>query len=348
MSFDLSSIGVKRNVPQVDFTSYCGLIIAPPKFGKTTLVGYYPNSVLIPFEKGDKATVGNVVSEIDTIRDFLKWLNLVEKHRKEIGDSIQTIAIDTVNAFWKQLQDYTLEELGKLDGARYSRPKDVPHGQFYPARDSYAESIIKKIFDLGFNPVFITHSEVKTITPKNAESYDVYSSTMDSRLAKIINPLVDYIIYGERIVLVDDLGNEKPTRCIRTRGTESVVAGNRVFVEGDITFEDEKEAMTKFQQQFRDGIQKKLDLAGITDTIEELQKKQREERAKKVQKYLDQQNEMSKEDMLNIIKQQFSMLNDDKKISIQNILKENQIQSFANVDAIDISILKDILKVIQS
>lgn len=33
MSFDMSKIGVKRNIPKVNFTDYCGLVIAKPKFG---------------------------------------------------------------------------------------------------------------------------------------------------------------------------------------------------------------------------------------------------------------------------------------------------------------------------
>lgn len=33
MAFDLSKIGVKKNIPKVDFKAYTGIIVAPPKFG---------------------------------------------------------------------------------------------------------------------------------------------------------------------------------------------------------------------------------------------------------------------------------------------------------------------------
>lgn len=35
MSFDLSLLGVKKNIPSVNFTDYSGIFQAPPKFGVT-------------------------------------------------------------------------------------------------------------------------------------------------------------------------------------------------------------------------------------------------------------------------------------------------------------------------
>ena len=52
LSFDLSILGVKRNIPKVDFRDYSGLIQAPAKWGKTKLISKLPKTVLVAFESG--------------------------------------------------------------------------------------------------------------------------------------------------------------------------------------------------------------------------------------------------------------------------------------------------------
>lgn len=54
MGFDLSKLGVIKNIPRVNFTEYSGILSAPPKWGKTTMASMYPNAILLAFEKGKR------------------------------------------------------------------------------------------------------------------------------------------------------------------------------------------------------------------------------------------------------------------------------------------------------
>lgn len=281
LGFDLSILGVEKNIPKVNFTEYSGLMVAPPKFGKTTTASKFPNAIIIPFEDGTKGQVANVLKNMRSWKDFMNFVKKLEDNREAIGNSIQTIVFDTVNKAYDMVEPYTLALLSRLDGKKYSKPSDVPHGGFYPARDKNFSKEIDRITKLGFSILFLSHSKVKTIRPKNGEPYDVYSSTMPDRLEAIVNPLVDFIIYGERRVI-----DEESTRVLITQGTNMSDTGSRVRLESDIPFETEEEAMKKFQAEFRTQIEALLAKEGITEDIESISKRQEEEKMSEVKDYV--------------------------------------------------------------
>jgi hypothetical protein len=290
MAFDLSKIGVKKNIPKVNFTSYSGLFVAPPKFGKTTTASKFPNAVIIPFEDGVKGQVANVAEDISNWDDFLEFIDRLEEFREEIGDDIQTLVFDTVNKAYDMCEPYTLSKLSIADKKHYFKPSDVPHGQFYPARDKHFTQSIDRILSLGFSILFLSHSKVKTIRPKDSEPYDVYSSTMGDRLEAIINPLVDFMLYGEQRNVE---GLKK--RALITKGNEMAVAtGNRVHIEEDIIFDTEEEAMDKYQEQFKKTVMERLRKAGVTDSFESISQKQQEEKMEEVKKYIQEKKSVEK------------------------------------------------------
>lgn len=302
MGFDLGKLGVKKNIPKVSFFEYSGLMISPPKFGKTTMATMIPKSITCAFELGYSGQVTDAI-DINTWDDFIKFIDNLQINRKEIGNDVKIIAIDTVNEAYAKCGEYTLRELsrlatkknkdGKIIAVNYQKPSDVPHGGYYPAIDKYFALQLRRLVMLGFKPFFTTHSAVKTITPKQEEGqpeqspYDVYSTTMDKRCEKIIMPLVDYILYGKRIKTTDELGNVVSTRVITSRGDTDLVAGNRVYIDEDILFESEEEAIEKFQKCFGATIQERLIKAGILDDISSIEKKQEEEKAKEINNYVE-------------------------------------------------------------
>lgn len=285
--FDFAKIGVKKNIPKVNFTSYSGLFVAPPKFGKTTTASKFPNSVIIPFEDGVKGQVANVAEGIVSWDGFLEFIDKLEEHREEIGSAVQTIVFDTVNKAWEMSEAYTLRKLSVADKKRYTKPSDIPHGGFYPARDKFFSEALDRILSLGFSILFLSHSKVKTIRPKNGEPYDVYSSTMPDRLEAIVNPLVDFMLYGENRV-VEGVG----IRALITKGSDMATAtGNRVHISEDILFETEEEAMAKYQELFKQTVIERLQKAGITEDFDSISKKQEEEKMQEVKQYIEKNKE---------------------------------------------------------
>lgn len=364
MAFDLSKLGVKKNIPQVSFFEYSGLMIAPPKFGKTTLATLIPKSITCAFELGYSGQVTDAI-DIETWEDFIKFIDNLQKNRKEIGNDIKIIAMDTVNRAYEMCGDYTLRELarlatkkdkkGNLIVVKYNKPQDVPHGQFYSERDKFFSKQLNRLISLGFKPFFTTHSEIKTVTPKVEEgqpeqpSYDIYSTTMDKRCEKIIMPLVDYILYGKRIKTTDEIGNITSTRVLTSKGDTDVVAGNRVYIEEDIQFETEEEAIEKFQECFGAVIQERLIKAGIMDDIKDIEKKQEEAKEKEINAYVDKEEKqvVEKEQKVEPVEDTKSLINEitrlfkeatkDQKLGVKNILNGTKL-----VDA-DVNTLKKIL-----
>ena len=328
MSFDLGKLGVKRNVPRVNFTEYSGIISAPAKFGKTTLASMYPKSILLAFEKGYKAQSVNV-KDINEWDDFVEFIDLLEEHRDEIGDSIQTITIDTVNMAYAMAEPYMLRKESIKDGKRYTKKEDIPYGQGWGRHDKYFEEQIQRIYSLGFQPTYITHMEIKTVRPKDGEEYDVYKTTMPDRLANIIFPECDYIIYGDRITLKDENGEPVTKRRITTRGNEVIQAGNRVYLEEDIIFDNEKEAMDKFQKLFTESIKRNLANAGVNKDFEELKAEQAEERKAEVETTIKNisSTEVNKE-LFEAFNEKFKTAATDDKAKAMAFMKENEI----NVD----------------
>lgn len=313
--FDLSILGVKKNIPKVNFTDHTGIIVAEGKFGKTTIASKFPNSIIVPFEEGTKGQVANVVETLNDWDDFIEFIDKLEDNREAIGNNVQTIVFDTVNKAWELTEPYALSKLGIADKKQYKKPSDVPHGQFYPFRDKVFVKEIDRILKMGFSILFLTHSKVKTVNPKDGESYDVYSSTMPQRLEDIIYPLVDFMIFGERRVVEDSKGNKVPKRVLVTRGKETVSAGGRVRLDSDIEFDTEDEAMEKFQAQFKERMIELLREHGITDDFDTISKQQTDEKLDKIKREAEEKRNLpSKEDVIEEINTIIKALSKTEKL----------------------------------
>ncbi len=348
MSFDLGKLGVKKNIPKVNFTEYSGILSAPPKWGKTTMASMYPNAILLAFEKGYKAQSVNV-KDINEWEDFVEFVDLLEDHREEIADNIQTIIIDTVNEAYLMAEPYMCKKESIKDGKKYRNKKDIPYGQGWNLHDSYFREQISRIYALGFEITYITHSQVKTFRPKDGEEYDVYKTSMPDRLENIIFPECDYILYGQRIKIDDGNGNKVIKRMMTTRGTDDLEAGNRVYLSEDIIFDTEEEAMAKFQKLFRESIENNLHKAGIIGDIDQIAKQQKQEKQQQINEYLEEKNAIDVEKNEELIKQiavKVQSTTEVGKQKMKEIMKKNDITSFKDTEVIKTSALEEIVSVL--
>lgn len=286
MSFDLSLLGVTQNIPKVNFLEYTGVFEAPEKFGKTTFAALYPKAILLAVEEGYKAQVVNKRS-ISSWDDFVDFIDKVEDNREAIGDNIQSIVIDTVDELYPLAAAYVCRKQGQKDKTKYNEIKDIPYGQGWNYHDAEFKKQVKRILSMGFAILYLTHSKVKTIKPKNGEPYDMYIATMPDRCAQIVYPACDYIIRGERRSFTNEEGDKISKRVITVRGSDDGVAGNRVHFDSDIAFDTEEEAMELFTAKFREGIEANLRKAGIKTDFATLEIQQAKEREEEVKKYID-------------------------------------------------------------
>lgn len=349
MAFDLSKLGVKKNIPKVNFMDYTGIFEAPEKFGKTAFASLYPNSILVASETGYMAQVMNV-KDVHEWQDFVDFLDELEANREEIGSDVLTIIIDTVDELYPMALPYALAKEGLRDKATYSRVKDVPFGQGWNIHDEEFKKQIKRIHAMKFTLLYLTHSKVKQIKPKNGEPYDVYVSTMSDRCAQIVYPACDYIIHGERRKVEITKGKHEMRRVLTVKGNDEVVAGNRVYFDEDIIFDTEEEAMEKFQEKFKDGITRNLQKAGIKTDFDSLAEQQAKEKQAEIKKFVDDKKASTKtpEQLHEEIKNIVSVLPKTKLTKgqkiIQDILGTVQFEKFTNeTDVSNLTLVVDTL-----
>jgi hypothetical protein len=348
MGFDMSKLGVQKNIPKVNFTDYTGIFVCPPKWGKTTIASMFPKAIIVPFEKGFNAQVVNYVEDLNTWEDFIAFVDRLEKFRKEIGDELQTLVFDTVNEAYDLCLPYMLKKEGIKAGQKFSAINELPFGQGYARLDQYFKLQIDRIQKLGFNILFISHSKVKTIKPKNGEAYDTYTSTMSDRLEKIIYPLVDYIVFGEKRKVQEAGGGSSLKRVMIVSGNnnDETGAGSRLAFKNDIVFDTEEEAVTKFQEHFQGAIEDKLKKAGITKDIKVIAKEQAEQKAKEVDKYIESQSTVSNDELVEQIKAKFVTASDTAKSETTKYMGEKGITSFLNPSEMNNEDLTKILELL--
>jgi hypothetical protein len=195
-------------------------------------------------------------------------------------------------------------------------------------------------------PLFISHSEIKTITPKEGQPYQIYSSTMPDRLEKIVYPLVSYIVFGERRMVDDGFGGQISKRVLVTKSNDMTTAGSRVRLNADIVFDTEEEAMILFQEAFTKTLQEKLAQAGIKEDINKLAKKQEKEKMDEVNKYVESSKKPTNTELVAKIKEVFGTVDADTKSRALVFMKDNKITSFDNPDVYDNTILQDLFNIL--
>lgn len=282
----MGKLGVEKNIPKVNFLEYTGIFSAEEKFGKTAFASLYPNSIICAFEKGYKAQVVNK-RDINIWDDFVDFIDLLEENREEIGKDVQSIIIDTAEESYLLVAPYVCRKQGIKDKTRYNDIKDIPYGQGWQYVDTEYKAQIKRIIDMGFCILYLTHVTIKNVKPKNGEAYDVYKSTMPDRCANIIYPACDYIIFGERKNVKINETDSILKRALVIKGNNDKMSGTRFYLDEDIIFDTEEEAMEKLQEQFKKSIIKTLEKNGIKTDINKLAKEQEIQKDKQVKKYIE-------------------------------------------------------------
>jgi hypothetical protein len=346
MAFDISKLGVKKNIPKVDFKAYSGLLCAPPKFGKTTIASMFPNSVICAFEMGIRGQAVNYV-ETFTWEALIEFVDQLEENRAEIADNISTIVFDTINKAEEVIEPYILKKQGRLDGKKYTKPTEIPFGGFYTAKDREMRIQIDRIERMGFTILYLTHSRLKTVTTKSGEQYDIYISAMSDRCEKFIYPSVDYILFGENRMIDDGIGGKTLKRVLISNSQEDATAGNRVHFKEDIVFDTEEEAIDKFQKQFRKVIEERLKKAGVTQSIDEIAMQQAEERKKEISSYIESQQQPSSDEMIETIKSKFGTATQDAQSAVVKYLSDAGITTgFKDSSAFTSEQLQDIVDIL--
>lgn len=246
---DLQPHKVSRNL-----RGYSVFFYGQPKSGKTTIASKFPKALILAFEKGYNALPGVFAQPINSWGEFKKLFS--ELKTPEVHEKFETIVIDTADIAYSYCEKFICNREG-VDSIG-----DIPYGKGYALISQEFDESIRKILNLDYGLVLISHS--KTITEKNEKGQEVSRivPTLDNRGRLICERTCDIIGYSRGVE--DEAGNVETKLFLR--GTPSYVAGSRFkYVPTSIEFTYEN-----LVKAISDAIDKQADEDGgkfVTDEV---------------------------------------------------------------------------------
>ena len=288
----------KKNEVTVDLANYRYLFKAPPKFGKTTffvelvkqLYGSTEFGLLcsIGNEKGYKTIPDVIVADCPTWRDLMEVVDDLVENRDEY--KFRMVALDTID----ELIAIASNEVIRLDWKQCGEKRTInsAFGGYGAGRRKVEElvnSVITKINEANLGLVFLGHTKIKTLTPKNGEAYDMLTSNLSSDYSKIFENKADMIITGVIEREVEDGLLQDESRWLVFRGDNFVDAGSRFAnIVERVPFSTDN-----FITAVKDAIKSAI---GEKATDEYLEKKAKQEQKEREDYYHDNKERLMKED----------------------------------------------------
>lgn len=185
------------------------------KSGKTTTASHFPKSLILGFEKGWNALPGVMAVPVNSWVEFKNYLLMLRE--EETKEMYQTIIIDTVDIAYDYCTDYI------CDNNDVNSIKDIPYGGGYGMVQKEFDTCIRKIIQLNYGLVLISHSTERQETDEQGNEYSRLEPTLDKRGRLVCERTCDII------------GMSRPTRnedgTVTTklfmRETPRYVAGSR-------------------------------------------------------------------------------------------------------------------------
>ena len=213
-------LDIKPHQVSRDLRGYSVFLYGAPKTGKTTIACQFPGALLLAFEKGYATIAGAMVCPINSWSEFKKLF--VEFKDPAVKERYQTVVIDTADIAYSYCEKYicTRESDAKHS---YQNVADIPYGKGYSMAMDEFDECIRKILQLGYGLVIISHDQDKTMKNENGEEYNQIIPTLDKRARLVCERTCDIIGYCRE---VEDQEGHKTVRMFM-RETSRYVAGSR-------------------------------------------------------------------------------------------------------------------------
>lgn len=216
----LDILSLQPNKVSRDMRGYSVLMYGTPKSGKTTTASKFPDALLVAFEKGYSAIPNVKAAPVNSWNEFRQLLKQLEKD--EAKAMYSTIVIDTADIAY----DYCVKYIcAKASDAKndYENIGDIPYGKGYKMAETEFDECLRKILQMDYGLVLISHATDKTFTDTNGNEYNQIVPTLDNRARKICERTCDIIGYTHSEYNVEG----GTTTFMEMRGTPRYVAGSR-------------------------------------------------------------------------------------------------------------------------
>ena len=214
-----SLLDIKPHEVSRDLRGYSVLFYGTPKSGKTTIASKFPNALLLAFEKGYNAIPGVRAKDINSWGDFKKTLR--ELNDPEVKKVFETVIIDTADIAYSYCEKYICAQASDAKNS-YDNIASIPYGKGYKMAMTEFDECIRKILQMNYGLVLISHSEDKTFTDENGNEFSQIVPTLDKRARLVCERTCDIIGFSKAV----DTEEGTKTRLFM-RGTTRYVAGSR-------------------------------------------------------------------------------------------------------------------------
>lgn len=216
----LDILSLKPNKVSRDMRGYSVMLYGTPKSGKTTTASKFPNALLVAFEKGYSAIPDVIAAPVNSWTEFRQLLKQLEKD--EAKATYSTIVIDTADIAYDYCVKYVCAKASDAKND-YENIGDIPYGKGYKMAETEFDECLRKILQMDYGLVLISHATDKTFTDTNGNEYNQIVPTLDNRARKICERTCDIIGYTHSEYNAEG----GTTTYMEMRGTPRYVAGSR-------------------------------------------------------------------------------------------------------------------------
>lgn len=202
-----------------DLRGYSVMFYGKPKTGKTTTASKFPGAILAAFERGYNALTDVFVWPLKSWPEFRKFIKYLED--ETVQEKFQTIVIDTADIAYDLCVKYICSRESTAE-VTYETIGDIPYGKGYVLAMQEFDEQLRKILQLNYGLVIISHETEKTYKDENGKETTQIIPTVDTRGRRVCERTCDIIGYVREVQAEDGL----QTRLF-LRGTPRFIAGSR-------------------------------------------------------------------------------------------------------------------------
>ncbi len=213
MAIDIFAI--KPHEVSRDLCGYTVLLYGQPKTGKTTTAAQFPQALLCAFETGYLAIPGVMAQPVNKWSEFKQILKQLDSDQAR--QQFKNVIVDTVDIAYDLCEKYVCNQNG------VSTVGDLAYGKGYALAKKEFDEALRKIPQMGYGLVMISHAQDKTFKDENGDEYQQIVPTLANQPRLVVDRMSDIIGYAHPFQEED--GTVHTT--LFMRGTPRFVAGSR-------------------------------------------------------------------------------------------------------------------------
>ena len=213
MAIDIFAI--KPHEVSRDLCGYTVLLYGQPKTGKTTTAAQFPQALLCAFETGYLAIPGVMAQPVNKWSEFKQILKQLDSDQAR--QQFKNVIVDTVDIAYDLCEKYVCNQNG------VSTVGDLAYGKGYALAKKEFDEALRRIPQMGYGLVMISHAQDKTFKDENGDEYQQIVPTLANQPRLVVDRMSDIIGYAHPFQEED--GTVHTT--LFMRGTPRFVAGSR-------------------------------------------------------------------------------------------------------------------------